>query len=245
MDGENAFLFAVGDRARRKYGYTFIAEWSTESFYLKSNWPPMQATKVSIHGPNDEHPETYLYKADLEHDRVLERAQRAGGAFVAAEELPIVFAGARVNETTEHVLRYAVGAEMFEAYVPSALTPTTRQKATASVLIPMPPAGKAALVDFYVSRGEPYWPTEDLIRRSNAGLGPLTNSAGMHLTAVSRQVTAADYADPFGDLRGDAPMSQCIRGLGDRADDTGLLWICEKLLPRAMFGPQGDSGPSV
>jgi hypothetical protein len=245
MSGEHAVLFAVGDRAKGKYGYTYLAEWSTESFYLKSTWAPMQATKVSIHGPSAEHPDTYLYKADLEHDRVLRRAERAGCAWYAEQELPIVFPGRRVNDVTEHVLRYAVSSEMFDAEVPSAFAPKTRQKATVSVLIPIPAAGHTAFVDFYVSRREPYWVDEDLLRRCNAGLGPLTNSAGMHLTAVSTQVPIADYPDPFGDIRGDTPIDQCVRGCGEKTDDSGLLWICEKLIPRTVFEPQGSSAPPV
>ena len=56
----------------------------------------------------------------------------------------------------------------------------------------------------------------------------------MHLTGIvgREDATTAD-PDPFGDVSEGLPEDQLIRGVGATVDTTGLLWICEKIIPRA------------
>ncbi len=237
-DGEHAIVFAVADEVKRKFGYTWLLEWSTESFYLKSTFTPLQSMKVSIHGPNAEHPDTYLYKAGPEHEKVLAKAVRAGAGWRVGPnvKLPLIFPGRRVNRTTEHLIRYSVAWDMFCSQVPSAPLPTMKQKATLGARLAPPPLLRRVLVDVYVSHGRrPYWPDEKTLRSRNAGLGPITNSAGMHLTAVSRRAKMDEDPDPCGDLRGDAPLTECVRGMVHEVDPSGFLWMCEKLYPRSVL----------
>jgi hypothetical protein len=66
-------------------------------------------------------------------------------------------------------------------------------------------------------------------------MGPITNASGMNLTAVVVQRSVASQPDPYGDLRGDAPLDQCTRGIGASVDETSLLWLCEKIIPFTEF----------
>jgi hypothetical protein len=86
-------------------------------------------------------------------------------------------------------------------------------------------------VDVYLSVGDPYWPNEAAARAAWAGMGPISNAIGMNLTAVSVQRPITLEPDPYGDVRGDAPLDQCVRGLAAVVDETSLLWLCEKVIP--------------
>jgi hypothetical protein len=66
-------------------------------------------------------------------------------------------------------------------------------------------------------------------------MGPITNSIGMNLTAVSVHRPDTLDPDPFGDLRGDTPLGQCTRSLAAAVDETSLLWLCEKVVPITEF----------
>jgi hypothetical protein len=52
MNGQNAIVFSILDRAAKIAGYTWLIEWSTTSFYLRSPYKPLQMAKVSIHSPD-------------------------------------------------------------------------------------------------------------------------------------------------------------------------------------------------
>jgi hypothetical protein len=62
-------------------------------------------------------------------------------------------------------------------------------------------------------------------------LGYLTNSLGWKLSVVMFDRPADGEPDPCGDYRGDVPVGECFRGYAATVDDTGLLWLCEKLIP--------------
>ena len=72
-------------------------------------------------------------------------------------------------------------------------------------------------------------------RAAEAGMGPITNAIGMHLTAVIVHRRVISQPDPWGDVRGDTPLDECSRGMAAAVDETGLLWLCEKLIPRTEF----------
>src|SRR6202035_3536276 len=86
-------------------------------------------------------------------------------------------------------------------------------------------------VDLYLSTGDPYWPDEEAARAAKAGMGPITNSIGMNLTAITVRRPVTLEPDPHGDLRSDTPLDQCTRGMAGAVDETGLVWLCEKLIP--------------
>jgi hypothetical protein len=73
------------------------------------------------------------------------------------------------------------------------------------------------------------------IRTGNAGMGPLVNDAGMYLTAIIAQRGENENPDPFGDVSEGLPADQLVRGVATAVDETSLLWMCEKMMPRAKL----------
>ena len=47
------------------YGYTWLIEWTTTSFYLKNLYMPLQSAKISIHGPDSNHVGKQHFRFDL------------------------------------------------------------------------------------------------------------------------------------------------------------------------------------
>lgn len=133
---------------------------------------------------------------------------------------------------------------MYEKGVPSAPTPSRKEKATLHASLAAPPSGKVAHVDLFLSSVRPYWPNEKKIRADDAGMGPIVNSAGLYLTAVNYQVSSTAEPDPFGDVSDGEPIDQCVRGIGERLDPSGFLWICEKMIPRTKVGSTSPPRPS-
>lgn len=236
MDGQHAIVFSILDREAMIAGYTWLIEWSTTSFYIKSTYKPLQMTKVSIHGPDPKHVGKQHFRLDFEHKDPATKAASAGGGWsTKALQLPLYFDGRRVNKRTLHVVRFSATADMYAKGIPSAPNPPVKQKATLHAAVAAPPPGKVTHVDLFLSTVRPYWPNENKTRARDAGMGPIVNSAGLYLTAVNYQWSATKEPDPFGDVRGDVPLDQCVRGIAERLDSSGFLWVCEKVIPRSKM----------
>ncbi len=99
----------------------------------------------------------------------------------------------------------------------------------------MPADSRVRHIDVFLSdNGEPYWPDADKVRASQSGMGGyIRNSLDWCLSAVVFDRPAEYLPDPpFGDLRGNVPVDQCLRGgVVATVDDDSLLWLCEKLVP--------------
>jgi hypothetical protein len=244
MNGEHAIVFSILDRAAGIAGYTWLIEWSTTSFYIKSTYRPLQMTKLSIHLPDPNHVGKQHFRLDFDHEDPATKAVRAGGGWsVEAMQLPLYFEGRRVNKRTVHIVRFSAEWDMYVKGIPSAPTPTVKQKATLHAVVAAPPPEKVAHVDLFVSSVRPYWENERKARARDAGMGPIVNSAGFYLTAINYQWPVADRPDPFGDLRGDEPLDQCVRGIAERLDPSGFLWVCEKMIPRSTVAPTSPPPP--
>jgi hypothetical protein len=232
MDGQHAIVFAFVNKETQVCGYTWLIEWSTTSFYIKSQFPPLQSMKVSLHGPDPKHPGKQHLRFGFTSPDQVEKAVKAGGGWSidGSDGPPFRFSGRSVNDYAAHIVRFSAEPDMFTG-VPSAPLPKGKQKATLQGRVPAPAPGKVAHVDLYLSLGEPYWPDEQQARERNAGMGPIFNDAGMSLTAVVAHRDVTSEPDPHGDVRGDRPLSQCSRGIGAAVDKTSLLWLCEKMIP--------------
>jgi hypothetical protein len=238
MNGEDAILFSVMDRAARIYSYSWLIEWSTSSFYVKSTYEPLQLMKVSIHGSDPKHLNKQHFRLDFDHKQPATKAAHAGGAWTEdGVELPLYFNGRQVTKRAKHIVRFAVGSEMFATGTPSAPVPNRKAKATLHASLSAPQPGKVVHLDLFLSSVRPYWPTEKKVRAHDAGMGPIANSAGLYLTAVNYQEPASKEPDPFGDIRGGEPIDQCVRAIGETVDPAGFLWVCEKMIPRSKFAP--------
>jgi hypothetical protein len=244
MSGEHAIVFATLDRAAKVWGYGWLLEWSTSSFYVKSTYRPLQLMKVSIHDEDPKHLGKQHFRLDFDHSDPATKAANAGGSWTAVgAQLPLYFNGHQLNKRAKHIIRFSVESDMFAPGTPSAPTPPTKAKATLHAALASPAPGKVSHVDVFVSSVRPYWPNEKKVRANDAGMGPIANSSGLYLTAVNYHEPAAKYPDPFGDVRGGVPMSQCVRGIGNLVDPAGFLWFCEKMIPRSQMSPPSPPLP--
>jgi hypothetical protein len=239
MQQQHAIEFFFIEQATALWGYHWLIEWSTSSIYIKCLHPGMQTTKVSLHGPDPKHPGRQHLRFDLDHTDVVEKAKKAGGGWSRrSDPLPYYFTGRQVSDQTAHIVRFS---GEWDSFIEGAPGPGNsrgpRQKSTLRALVAAPKKDYVSHVDVFLSFKGPYWPDEARVRAANAGMGPITNSIGMSLTAESVQRRVTLQPDPFGDLRGDAPLDQCVRCVAAAVDETDLLWLCEKVVPTAEFDP--------
>lgn len=243
------FLMATEDGSAID-GWHWLIEPTSTSFYLKSMHRALQGAKVSIHGPDDRHPGQQHYRFDLIRTPQMEvdekkagRAASAGGRWLTEPtSFPWYFPGRRINDDTDLVVRLSVGHDLFvPGAEPAGPSDWPKQKATMRGLVPIPAEGHVTHIDIFVSRnGKPYWRDEEAIRAAQAGMGYLMNSLGWCLSVIINKRDIDDEPDPSGDLRGETPVDQCSRGLASTIDDTGLLWLCEKLIPRDQPSVSGQ-----
>jgi hypothetical protein len=137
VNGEDAILFSVMDRAARIYSYSWLIEWTTSSLCIKPTYKPLQLMKVSIHGADPKHIDKQHFRLDFDHEQPATKAANAGGAWTEdGAELPQYFDDQQVTKRAKHIVRFAVGAEMFAAGIPSA--PVPKIKIYAALSAPTP-----------------------------------------------------------------------------------------------------------
>lgn len=233
MQQQHAIEFFFIAEASSLWGFHWLIEWSTSSFYVKCLHPAMQSAKVSLHGPDPKHPGKQHLRFDLDHADVLEKATKAGSHWSSGSgRLPFYFGGRQVNDHAAHIVRFSAEWNTFIKGAPGpGNSRGPREKSTFRALVRAPERDHVSHVDLYLSTGDPYWPDEEAARAARAGMGPITNSIGMNLTAITVQRPVTLEPDPHGDLRSDTPLDQCTRGMAAAVDETGLLWLCEKLIP--------------
>ncbi|WP_062900122.1 hypothetical protein [Mycobacterium avium] len=239
MDGQDAIVFCVHDKQTGVVGYTWYIESHRTSFYIKSTMKALQTVKVSVHGPDPNHIGKQHFRLDWTSPKEAQKAINAGGGWMqSGQTLPFVFAGRPVNRRTVHLARFSFEFNMFRKGVQRGPDPVTMPKATLHGRIDAPPEGRVTHVELYLSRVRPFWRNskELEIRAANAGIGPLINEAGMFLTAIiDRKDAATAQRDPFGDVSEGLPAGQLTRGVAAGVDQWGLLWICEKMMPRSKL----------
>jgi hypothetical protein len=233
MDGQDAIVFCILDRETGVCGFTWFIQPHRTSFYIKSTFKPLQMTKISIHGPDPNHIGKQHFRLDFTRPDEAQKAVNAGGGWTG-EGLPLYFTGRPVNKRTVHIVRFSAEWNMFRPGMQRGPDPKPKQNATLNAFAAAPPEGFVTHIDLYLSRVRPFWRNEELkIRRNNAGMGPLINDAGMYLTAIISQWRETKEPDPFGDVSEGLPADQLIRGVAEKVDTTGLLWVCEKMMPKS------------
>ena len=238
MQQQHAIEFFFLAEATSLWGFHWLIEWSTSSFYVKCLHPGLQSAKVSLHGPDPKHPGKQHLRFDLDKPSVVQKAEKAGGRWSdRSDKLPYFFSGRQVSDHAAHIIRFSAEWDTFLKGAPGpGNSRGPRQKSTFKAVVPSPEKDHATThVDVYLSFGDPYWPDEEGARAAEAGMGPITNAIGMHLTAVIVHRRVISQPDPWGDVRGDTPLDECSRGMAAAVDETGLLWLCEKLIPRTEF----------
>lgn len=218
----------------------WLIESSTTSFYAKSLNQALEGAKVSIHGPDDNHPGADHFRFDVLRtdgetldQKAADKATRAGGRWLTDPgEMPHYFTGRPINDHVKLVVRFSTPWDAFIAGAPPAGGSRWPKAKALKGLVPVPKKGRVRHVDLYLStNGEPYWPyNEQVLSASRAGLGFLTNSLGWKLSAVVVDAAMNEENHPVGNLRGETPFAQCRRGIAAWVDETGLLWLCETVI---------------
>ncbi|OBF42578.1 hypothetical protein A5719_03365 [Mycolicibacterium peregrinum] len=235
MDGQERIVFAIVNRETGVTGYTWMIESHRTSFYIKPTFKALQLAKASIHGPDPDHPGKEHFRFDFTDPKVSKKAVNAGGGWhTFGTGLPLYFTGRPVNKRTVHLARFSAEANMFRRGMQRAPNPVPLEKATLNAILKAPKVGDVIHVDLYLSRVRPFWQNREAkLRQLDAGIGPLLNGAGQYLTAVVAHRCAGREPDPIGDPSAGVPEKDCTRGMAVRADTTGLLWICEKMIPNS------------
>jgi hypothetical protein len=232
----NTILFLVGDREPPRYGLTWRIWSRGTSFYIKTREPGLAQSKVSLHGPDPRHPRPG-FKFGLDSS--------ASGADAAAvnlgNPLPWWFPGkVEVNDLI-HVIRICVPAGTLARGRPNGADPGNPRTRTFACLLEAPPEGSSALLDLYLSSGPPDFPIRARLERQKALIGPIVNSAGQHLSGVTR-IIASDRLD-LSHLAADVPEpaspSDAVRGVQIAGDGEGVLWLVERVLSRTWLTTEG------
>lgn len=238
MDGAKAVTFVVHNKRNNVTGFAWRIGAGRTSFYIKPQHISMSAMKVSLHGPDERHPKGPFFRFGVDRSAA-DQATAAGGRWWGTPPEPLYFSGRPIKPGVRLAVRFSVGWSMFATGTPSAPTPVISKSSTLSARMDSPRLLRAVHTDLYISeRNEPYWPDEAATRRANAGMGPIINDAGQILTAVNTQVQIDKEPDPFHVRQGnfsDEPIRSeaRARALAVDVDTTGLLWICEKLVPHS------------
>lgn len=236
MDGAKAVTFFVHNKKNNIAGFAWRVGAGGTSFYLKPQYIAMSAMKISLHGPDERHPGGPFFRFGVDQSSA-DQAAAAGGNWWGRPPKPLYFPGRPIKRGVRLAVRFSVGWTMFTTGTLSAPMPSQSKNSTVHARMDSPRMLRAAHTDVYISeRGEPYWPNEGAARRANAGMGPIINKAGQILTAVNSQVMIDKEPDPFQTRQ--KTLSDAIgasgahsRAVGVDVDQTGLLWICEKLVP--------------
>jgi hypothetical protein len=239
-----AIKFLVGSRSHSRWSYAWRIGSRSTSFYIKPLPDALQDIKISLHGPDPRHPEPgYKFALDAS---AAGQVERAGGALIHKTNWPDAqwFPGYRVRPGVDLVLRIRFPWDLFDSQASRLPPPPSPRRRDFAALIPIPQPGRAVDVDVFVCHEAPFWPNEAQARRDAAYLGPLTNTAGQHLTAVTVHRWIDAEPSPVvehavsGQLNA-PPIFDRLRGLGAAFDPRGFAWVQEMWLARSRMRPAG------
>jgi hypothetical protein len=114
MQQQHAIEFFFIEKATALWGFHWLIEWSTSSFYIKCLHPGFQSAKVSLHGPDPKHPGRQHLRFDLDKPEMVDRATRAGGCWSSGSDpLPYYFTGRQVSDHAAHIVRFSAEWDTF------------------------------------------------------------------------------------------------------------------------------------
>jgi hypothetical protein len=226
-----AIYYVAGEREGGPFSWTWRISSGGTSFYIKAAYERFADVKVSLHGPDPRHNDPHFR---LGVDRsATEKVEQLGGVFRSGTDLPLRFPGVEVRPGVRHAVRIRNTWDLFQ--YPSQSAPvhqTIRSKNRYSLGEPPEPL-MAKDLDIYVADRRPYWPRPEAVARENAGLGPLRNKAGQHLTAVVTHQLIYRTPTPERAMQprtGKPAKNTLRRGFGSCVDETGLLWLVEQMI---------------
>lgn len=195
--------------------------------------------KISLHGPDPDEPLGPVLKFGPDSTSGNLAGSPKNSVFLdygARLEGQLTFPGKIVKKGVRHVLRMRWAWDMFTVGAPSEALPKPSKHSQAARALTVPGTEGTALdVDFYLSDNEAYLPTPTKVKRAGADMGPLSNSSGQYLTAVSHHHWL--HLHPSHESRGEEPIQlpaevwKRRRARRVSTDPRGFLLIEEKWVP--------------
>jgi hypothetical protein len=211
-------------------------------FYLDPLGEAGTVCHLSVHGPNEEF-DRHRFHMRIERKSVNEARSRgsfvmhgvprSGYAFAGRQLAANAFLVARVRWTWDlQRLRFRGAAATEQA-------PDIGHNQYGARSREILPPNHARDIDLVVSYGKPYWPDARGSLRDNARLGPLSNDAGIWLTATSYGRSQMSYSSPEGlcprlPLPSEAPTRiMCGAPETDAAGE--IYWFVETITSRQLL----------
>lgn len=236
-DDPDVVYFMVSPPDTRRRGYTWRIWAGGSSFYVAPMGAAFGGIKFSLHGPDEKHPTTSMFKFDTPVPPGKGTPGVDGVILLRSGPTHrIVVPGRVITATVKHVVRIRTTWDLFNRRVPPVAYAKTPERGQLGLHAPTPRPMRAADLDIFVCDRRPFWPDEPRARRSNAAVPAIVNGANppQYLTAVSyeRSVITDPEPKPFDVPR---PLSDAdqLRAFVITEAPEGFLWITEYLTSRA------------
>jgi len=226
------------DENTKVNSYAWKIWWHKISFYVVPTYAPLSGVKVSLHGPDDRHPQPG-FRIDI--DRNAMRQAKVAGGIAHGPKGGVWFSGREMVPGVRHVITLRWTTGLFKKGVPSGPSPDVPRVVDSSLVVAAPVQGFASDVDVYVCQGRPWWREEAQARRDNACIGPLKNDGSEYLTAVSvRRRLAALPTPPNVRLASPETKGDKVRAIGSGVHDE-VLFLVEQWTSRRRLQLHQDS----
>lgn len=214
----NVFYFTTGS-AGRGYGHVWRVSMHETSFYVVGRHRGIDQIKVSLHGPREPGDDPWF---KIDRARTLDDADES--AIDVQGRLPITFEGEDAGDGARRVLRVRTTWDLFDGKLGG--LGFEKPIKSRGLVQQVPPPGKAADMDFYITDGPAHVPAGT--RENNALAGELRNGAGQTLTAIAYQRGLAGAPSPVeaGEYR-PWGRSDGVRGVLLHVKEGLLPWIVE------------------
>jgi len=204
------------------------------------------AAHLSVHGPNERFDG---HRFHIKVDRQLAATTKERGRFVehGVPRKGLAFDGQQVADRAFSVARirwtWDLQRPRFRAAPVSGQAPELADHQSGARLSEVLPPNDAWDIDLVVSYDQPYWPNPYGSLRDNARLGPLSNDAGLWLTATSYHRSQQRYPTPEGLSprlpRPDEEPNRIMCG-GLVSDGVGdMYWFLEIITSRELIEASG------
>jgi hypothetical protein len=232
---DNAICFLVHSAENNVVSYCYRVWAAGTSFYIKLR-DIETSVKISVHGPDPRPNLTPGFKFALDGSAADKAHESSVWRFEPGTQMGW-FPGVAVGDQAVHLARIRVPWSAMQRGAPSGPSPSTSSSIGFHGKLQAPKIFSAVDVDLYLSEsGGPYWPDVEQVRRNKAGMGPLKNAAGQHLTAVCTHRSLwrdQDTAEHEALTRQfDGPL---VRTLAVKPDQSGFLWARELITPTSML----------
>jgi hypothetical protein len=238
-------MVALTDADRVALGNVWRITAKKTDFYLDP-YGGAGVMHLSVHGPNEKFDG---HRFHLRVDRAAASRARDAGEFVthAVPRQGYAFEGVAISERAWLVARlrwtWHLQRQRYRAASRSQATfALAAHQSGATSSAPLGP-NEAWDVDLVVSYGEPHWPHAPFTLRDDSRLEPMTNGAGMWLTATSYHRRMNQYPAPAGLVPrlpgGDEEPSRFLAA-GPGAGRSGeFFWFVESVTAREIWEASG------